>query len=110
VDLFKNKILKINIIMKLLFFCNLFFVCINAFNIQSSYSLKPYSLKPSYNKPTIISSSTFNYNYNNNKCYLKKNNNDDYDYYEENITLLTVNIIYNVILYSYIYYLLTFKH
>ena len=94
--------------MKLLFFCNLFFVCINAFNIQPSYSLIPYSLKPSYNKPTIISSSTFNYNYNN-KCYLKKNNNDNDDY-EENITLLTVNIIYNLILYSYIYYLLTFKH
>jgi hypothetical protein len=100
--------------MKLLFFCNLFFVCIHAFTIQPSYSLIPYSLKPSYNKPTIISSSTFNYNYNynNNKCYLKKNNNDnDNDnYYEENITLLTVNIIYNLILYSYIYYLLTLKH
>jgi len=92
--------------MKLLFFCNLFIICINAFNIQPSYSLKSYSLKPSYNKPTIISSSTFNYN----KCYLKKNNNDNDNYYEENITLLTVNIIYNVILYSYIYYLLTFKH
>jgi hypothetical protein len=93
--------------MKLLFFCNLFIISIHAFTIQPSYSLKPYLLKPSYNKPTIISSSTFNYNYN--KCYLKKNNNDNDDY-EENITLLTVNIIYNLILYSYIYYLLTFKH
>jgi hypothetical protein len=98
--------------MKLLFFCNLFIISIHAFTIQPSYSLKSYSLKPSYNKPTIISSSTFNYNYNynNNKCYLKKNNNDNDNYYEENITLLTVNIIYNLILYSYIYYLLTLKH
>ena len=94
--------------MKLLYLVNLFIVCTSAFTIQPSNSLmlksnlnicRCHSLPPSYNfyknyqlfkKPTINN-------------FLKKNNDED------NIQILTINLIYNLILYAYIYYLIISK-
>lgn len=92
--------------MKLLFFCKLFIVSSYAFIIKppNKFLLKSYS---SYNSNNNLNITPIYYNYNNNyklkSLTLKKNNNDDI----ETITLLSVNIIYNLILYSYIYYLLS---
>ena len=94
--------------MKLLYLVNLFIVCSSAFTIQPSNSLmlksninicRCHSLPSSYNfyknyqsfkKPTINN-------------FLKKNNDED------NIQILTINLIYNLILYAYIYYLIISK-
>jgi|LakMenE01Jun11ns_1017448.scaffolds.fasta_scaffold9650902_1 hypothetical protein len=102
--------------MKLLFICNLFLICSNAFILTPS--------NPSLIKSNILLTNP-SISINNNNLILykhsslinmnlkkKKNkSNDNDDRYKEDVTVLTVNIIYNVILYSYIYYLLTtFKH
>lgn len=96
--------------MKLLYLCNLFIICCNAFTIQPSYNiaLKSNSINK-YNCNNQLSFIKNNNNHLKNNYYLKKNNYDD-DIYDENITLLIVNIIYNIILYSYIYYLIISKH
>jgi hypothetical protein len=95
--------------MKLLFFCNLFIICSNAFTYSTPFLLKSSSSLNVYNNQLNY------YNRNhpiiNSHLSLKKNNdNNDNDNDNEDITLLSVNIIYNLILYSYIYYLLTYKH
>ena len=95
--------------MKLLFFCNLFIICSNAFTYSTPFLLKSSSSLNIYNNQLNY------YNRNNpiitSHLSLKKNNdNNDNDNDNEDITLLSVNIIYNLILYSYIYYLLTYKH
>lgn len=97
--------------MKLLYLCNLFIICSNAFIIQPSYNiaLKSNSINK-YNCNNQLSLIKNNNNHLKNNYYLKKNNYDDDDIYDENITLLTVNIIYNIILYSYIYYLIISNH
>ena len=107
--------------MKLLFFCYLFILCSNAFIIKppNKFLLKPYSFNHNnnfnitpinyYNRKIF-----YNNNNNNNKLLLKKKNNDDNDDYNndynENIKSLSINIIYNLILYSYIYYLITLNY
>jgi hypothetical protein len=94
--------------MKLLFFCNLFIICSNAFTYSTPFLLKSSSSLNVYNNHLNY------YNRNNpiitSHLSLKKNNDNDNDNDNEDITLLSVNIIYNLILYSYIYYLLTYKH
>jgi len=101
--------------MKLLFFCNLFIICSNAFTystpflLKSSSSLNIYNNQLNYynrNHPIITSHLSLKKNNDNND----NNNNDNDNNDNEDITLLSVNIIYNLILYSYIYYLLTYKH
>lgn len=94
--------------MKLLYFCNLFIICSNAFIIQPSYNL---ALKSnSINKYNCNNQLSLikNNNHLKNNYYLKKNNEDEDDDFKTN---LAINIIYNLILYSYIYYqIITSKH
>jgi hypothetical protein len=94
--------------MKLLFFCNLFIICSNAFTYSTPFLLKSSSSLNIYNNHN----NHLNYYNRNNPIITShlslKKNNDNND--NEDITLLSVNIIYNLILYSYIYYLLTYKH
>lgn len=87
--------------MKLIYFCNLFIICSSAFIIQPSYNIALKST--SINKYTHLS--LINNNYLKKQLLLKKNNDDDNDIddYKKN---LAINIIYNIILYSYIFYLI----
>ncbi len=89
--------------MKSLFFVNLFVVCCNSFILQ------PPSLLPSNNKFNSITP-IFKPSIKNTNLYLKKYNEEDDENYKEEITYLSINIIYNVILYSYIIYLLNLKN
>ena len=89
--------------MKSLFFINLFVVCCNSFILQ------PPSLLPSNNKFNFITP-IFKPSIKNTNLYLKKYNEEDDENYKEEITYLSINIIYNVILYSYIIYLLNLKN
>ena len=89
--------------MKSLFFVNLFIVCCNSFILQ------PPSLLPSNNKFNSITP-IFKPSIKNTNLYLKKYNEEDDENYKEEITYLSINIIYNVILYSYIIYLLNLKN
>jgi hypothetical protein len=89
--------------MKSLFFINLFVVCCNSFILQ------PPSLLPSNNKFNSITP-IFKPSIKNTNLYLKKYNEEDDENYKEEITYLSINIIYNVILYSYIIYLLNLKN
>jgi len=88
--------------MKSLFFVNLFIVCCNSFILQ------PPSLLPSYNKFNSITP-IFKPSIKKTNLYLKKYNEED-DEHNKEITYLSINIIYNVILYSYIIYLLNLKN
>jgi len=89
--------------MKSLFFINLFVVCCNSFILQ------PPSLLPSNNKFNCITP-IFKPSIKNTNLYLKKYNEEDDENYKEEVTKLSINIIYNVILYSYIIYLLNLKN
>ena len=89
--------------MKYLFFINLFVVCCNSFILQ------PPSLLPSNNKFNSITP-IFKPSIKNTNLYLKKYNEEDDENYKEEITYLSINILYNVILYSYIIYLLNLKN
>ena len=107
--LFK-EINKLSLYMKLLYLVNLFIVCTSAFIITPSNSLL---LKNNMNIYRCHSSNIFYKKYQlfkeiTNSNLLKKNNNDDKN--NDNIQILTINIIYNLILYSYIYYLIISKH
>jgi hypothetical protein len=88
--------------MKSLFFVNLFIVCCNSFILQ------PPSLLPSNNKFNSITP-IFKSSIKKTNLYLKKYNEED-DEHNKEITYLSINIIYNVILYSYIIYLLNLKN
>jgi hypothetical protein len=81
----------------------LFIVCCNSFILQ------PPSLLPSNNKFNSITP-IFKPSIKNTNLYLKKYNEEDDENYKEEITYLSINIIYNVILYSYIIYLLNLKN
>jgi hypothetical protein len=81
----------------------LFVVCCNSFILQ------PPSLLPSNNKFNSITP-IFKPSIKNTNLYLKKYNEEDDENYKEEITYLSINIIYNVILYSYIIYLLNLKN
>jgi hypothetical protein len=81
----------------------LFVVCCNSFILQ------PPSLLPSNNKFNFITP-IFKPSIKNTNLYLKKYNEEDDENYKEEITYLSINIIYNVILYSYIIYLLNLKN
>ena len=99
--------------MRLLYLINLFIVCCSSFIIQPAYL--PMRFKPSnisydtkYKNLKLQKKQLMIYNLMN----LKKNNEDDnkYDNDEKTrkINNLIVNIIYNIILYSYIsYYIAT---
>jgi hypothetical protein len=94
--------------MKLLYLVNLFFVCCSSFIVQPRYlPMKFKSLNINYNhkyknlellkKKKIIN--------------LKKNNNDNNNNDNNNDNIKTMNrfiisMIYNIILYSYIFYLI----
>ncbi len=88
--------------MKLLFFCNLFIICINAFTIQQSI---PFLSKSSKNIQSY--SSIFINNNNNFHITMMKNkkNNDNYLNKEETKKLYNI-IIKNIILYIYVYVLI----
>jgi hypothetical protein len=81
----------------------LFVVCCNSFILQ------PLSLLPSNNKFNSITP-IFKPSIKNTNLYLKKYNEEDDENHKEEITYLSINIIYNVILYSYIIYLLNLKN
>jgi hypothetical protein len=81
----------------------LFVVCCNSFILQ------PPSLLPSNNKFNCITP-IFKPSIKNTNLYLKKYNEEDDENYKEEVTKLSINIIYNVILYSYIIYLLNLKN
>jgi hypothetical protein len=86
--------------MKIVFYINLFIICCNSFILQPPSILHLNNKKYSINTYKPITNNILN---------LKKNN--DYDEkYKEDITRLTINLVYNVILYSYIFYLLNLKH
>jgi hypothetical protein len=92
--------------MKYLFFINLFIVCCNSFILQSP------SFLPSNNKFNSITP-IFKPSIKNKLVFLKKykyDDEDDVEHYKEEVTKLSINIIYNVILYSYIIYLLNLKN
>ena len=102
--------------MKLLFFCYLFILCSNAFIIKppNKFLLKPYSFNHNNNNFNITPINYYNrkifYNNKLNLLSLKKNNDDNNDNYNENIKSLSIIIIKNLILYSYIYYLITLNY
>jgi hypothetical protein len=89
--------------MKLLFFCNLFLICINAFTIQPSIPFLSKSYKNIQSHSSIF--------INNNNFHItmiknKKNNNDDNYLNEEETKKLYNIIIKNIIFYIYVYVLI----
>lgn len=98
--------------MRLLYLINLFIVCCSSFIIQPAYL--PMRFKTSnisydtkyknlglFKKEILI----------NNFINLKKNNNDDHDDdSDRKITRFIINVVYNIILYSYISYYIANHH